>query len=368
MKITRSSKHILKYQTDTKTDYLNRLFEDYKKELQSYIDLIWDEKIPLEKFISSKELPNLFFKHSQWKQIIYKQASEIIRSNIEKKKTSKPEIKFISIPIDSRLFDTDQNSKEFDEFIKIRLPYFYANKHRARSINLPIRQHKQSLKYKNWNRKRTIRLIKNSEKDTYFVEFIYEKEIIEKQNGDDLGLDLGYNKLISDSNGNHYGKDLKDIYQKISRKKQGSKSFKRSLKERNQKINFSVNQIDLSNLKLIVIENLKNVKKNSKKNKFVNSKFMNKLQRWSYSKTTNKIEQFCYENGVQITKIDPSYTSQKCSNCGHIDSKSRNNEIFECICCKVILDADTNAAKNILQRGVYNPSFEKINSVNFGEN
>jgi IS605 OrfB family transposase len=42
---------------------------------------------------------------------------------------------------------------------------------------------------------------------------------------------------------------------------------------------------------------------------------MNKVQRWSYPKTKRKLERLCEENGVLLTKVNPAYTSQKCSLC-----------------------------------------------------
>ncbi len=57
--------------------------DNYKTDLKFYIDLILTEKLPLKLNLSSKELPTNIIYHSQWKQIIYKQASEIVRSNIK---------------------------------------------------------------------------------------------------------------------------------------------------------------------------------------------------------------------------------------------------------------------------------------------
>ena len=78
---------------------------------------------------------------------------------------------------------------------------------------------------------------------------------------------------------------------------------------------------------------------------------MNKIQRWSYPKTVLKLERFGEENGVLLTKINPAYTSQTCSNCGVVDAKSRQGELFDCQHCKMTMDADSNAAMNILRIG-----------------
>lgn len=56
--------------------------------------------------------------------------------------------------------------------------------------------------------------------------------------------------------------------------------------------------------------------------------------------------------GVLIT-VNPAYTSQTCSNCGHTSADNRKTQaIFACIACGHHENADTNAAKNILNRGV----------------
>jgi transposase len=82
---------------------------------------------------------------------------------------------------------------------------------------------------------------------------------------------------------------------------------------------------------------------------------MNKMQYWSYCKTIGKIERLCEENGVLLTKVNPAYTSQTCSNCGCVDKKSRNGENYICQHCGYEIDADLNASINISRMGVYNP-------------
>jgi len=363
MKIIRSSKHILKYQTDLKSKFLDQLFHDYELQLQNYIDLIWNKNLPLEKFLSSKLLPNDKFSHSQWKQIIYKNASEIIRSNTKRKKTSKPQIKNISINIDARLFDIEENnSTEFDGFIKIRTPYFYQNKKRSIPINLPFKQHKHSLKYKNWKRLNTIKLSK-SENGNYYINFTYEKEMEIKCEGEKLGIDIGYKKLLSTSNGAFIGSNFQDLCIKISRTKKGSKNQKQLLFEKNKIINELCNQLDLDPINHLIIENLKNLKYKTKQNKRISTNFMRKLQYWNYPKVIQKLQLLSEENGVLLEQVQPAYTSQECSCCGHISEKSRNGELFKCVDCGFELDADQNASINIRNRGVYNPSALKINST-----
>jgi putative transposase len=58
------------------------------------------------------------------------------------------------------------------------------------------------------------------------------------------------------------------------------------------------------------------------------------------------------ETGAQVIKIHPAYTSQMCSECGMIDARSRKGERFCCVACGHTADADVNAARNILARGL----------------
>lgn len=395
----RTSKHILKYQTNSKNINLEKLFEDYKLCLESYIGLILNETLPLNKHLSSKNLPNIIISHSNWKSAIYINASHIVRSCFKKHnnmrynrykkvykyfmksgrlksftdkrfselrlnrfpKTLKINLKNISINLDGNLFDLSKNSKEFDEFIKIRTPYKDPNGHHSRSttIKIPLRYHKQSLKFKNWNRKNTIKLSKIN--NNFYATLTYEKkEISIKPTGNPVGVDCGYKKLLVLSDGQIIGKSLETQYLNITKKKQGSKNYKQTLKERDKLINQEINKIDLSQINHLIIEDLKNVKFKAKLSRSTN----NKLQRWTYPKVIAKLERLCQENGIQLTKVNPAYTSQTCSRCGTLDKKSRNGETFQCVSCKLEIDADFNASINILHRGVFDPSALQENSIN----
>ena len=50
----------------------------------------------------------------------------------------------------------------------------------------------------------------------------------------------------------------------------------------------------------------------------------------------------------RMEKINPAFTSQRCSACGHVDGKSRENQArFACTACGFACNADVNAARNI---------------------
>ena len=50
----------------------------------------------------------------------------------------------------------------------------------------------------------------------------------------------------------------------------------------------------------------------------------------------------------RVEKVQPAYTSQRCSACGHVDRKSRESQaVFRCTACGYACNADVNAARNI---------------------
>jgi putative transposase len=50
----------------------------------------------------------------------------------------------------------------------------------------------------------------------------------------------------------------------------------------------------------------------------------------------------------RVQRVNPAYTSQQCSACGHSAAESRENQaLFVCVACKYACNADVNAARNI---------------------
>jgi transposase len=50
----------------------------------------------------------------------------------------------------------------------------------------------------------------------------------------------------------------------------------------------------------------------------------------------------------RVERVDPAFTSQRCSACGLVDRESRESQaVFRCTACNFTLNADVNAARNI---------------------
>lgn len=81
------------------------------------------------------------------------------------------------------------------------------------------------------------------------------------------------------------------------------------------------------------------------------------LKTWTYFDLQTKIENKAKEVGIEVIKIDPAYTSARCSKCGniHIGDKEKwrpTQEQFHCQTCNHKVNADVNAARNIAVKGI----------------
>ncbi len=71
---------------------------------------------------------------------------------------------------------------------------------------------------------------------------------------------------------------------------------------------------------------------------------------WSafFSQLSAKAE----EAGRQFLKVNPAYTSQTCSRCGHRQKMPLSERVYQCPCCLLSIDRDLNASTNILRLGL----------------
>ena len=157
-------------------------------------------------------------------------------------------------------------------------------------------------------------------------------------------LDVGIKSVYSLSTGEQSGQDihgwdLDKIIKKMCRKVKGSKAFEKCQKHRRNHINWCLNQIDFSDIKVLNIEKIQNLRKGKRTSGY--------LARWTYTDLTNKLTSLASSSGVQMKKLSPTYTSQRCSQCGWTRKVNRKGKKFVCGACGNACDADVNASLNI---------------------
>src|SRR6185437_12044789 len=73
---------------------------------------------------------------------------------------------------------------------------------------------------------------------------------------------------------------------------------------------------------------------------------------WAFAQLGQLLEYKARRAGVPLIFVDPAYTSQTCSECGHGDKQNRASQArFQCRSCGVVAHADLNASRNIARRG-----------------
>ena len=80
-----------------------------------------------------------------------------------------------------------------------------------------------------------------------------------------------------------------------------------------------------------------------------------RISGWAFAQLRTFIEYKAQLAGVPVALIDPKYTSQECSCCGHIARANRRSQaVFSCRGCGYRVNADFNAALNIRFRANVN--------------
>lgn len=197
----------------------------------------------------------------------------------------------------------------------------------------------------------------------------------------EVGIDVGVAKYVSMSDGTYIEnpKFLESLQKKkakieraMARKKKGSRGFiknKIQLQNIHKKIancrkdfQHKITKDIVTSYDTIVCEKLKikNMTKSAKGTKEKNGKNVKQKSGLNRSLLDGAFYQFytilqykCIEYGKQFIQVDAKYTSQTCSVCGYIDKNNRLSQSeFICLKCGYTENADLNASKNILKKGL----------------
>jgi IS605 OrfB family transposase len=183
---------------------------------------------------------------------------------------------------------------------------------------------------------------------------------------DVLGVDLGIAVIAADSDGNKFnGSKLNQVrhrHRALRSKLQskGTKSARRLLKKRSRKearfvadTNHTISKQIVRTAKrtsrAIAIEDLEGIRSRIKARKSERTT----LHGWSFAQLGEFLTYKAKQAGVPLIKVDPRYTSQRCSECGHTDKANRKTrDEFCCVVCGHTAHADTNGAENIRLKGL----------------
>jgi putative transposase len=182
--------------------------------------------------------------------------------------------------------------------------------------------------------------------------------------GDVVGVDLGLNHPAVCSNNRFFGerrwREIERRYFRLKRALQakGTVSAKRHLRKLAGKVNRFRRDCDhvLSRRivdsvqpgTVIVLENLKHIRDRAKQR---GRALRRRLHSWSFARFRMFLTYKAEAKGCKVVTIDPCYTSQTCSRCGYVHRSNRLSQSrFLCRACGFELNADLNAARNIVRK------------------
>ena len=208
--------------------------------------------------------------------------------------------------------------------------------------------------------------------DGYYAQFCFDADRKEEgtYTGNVVGLDLGLKYFTKDQNGNEVvypqylrksEKRLKRLQKRLSKKfvkgkKPQSNNYHKArkrlgklhLKIQRQRKDWAIKQARcvVHSNDVIVYEDLKvsNLVKNHHLAKSISDASWYQYTQWLdyYGKVWDKA----------VVSVSPNYTSQDCSSCGHRVKKSLSTRTHSCPKCKLEICRGTNAALNILKKGM----------------
>ena len=179
-----------------------------------------------------------------------------------------------------------------------------------------------------------------------------------------IGIDKGINSIAATSDGELYSnprwlqkseKKLKKAQRQLSRKKKGSKNREKQKKRlaklhekvANQRRDY-LHKISYNIVKhndIICVEDLQ------VKNMMKNHKLAKSIANAGWGMLDAFLEYKAEKEGKIFIKVNPAYTSQRCSGCGRIVEKDLSVRVHKCE-CGLEIDRDVNAAINVLYEGL----------------
>lgn len=343
----RAVKVTMKFATARKQRKIATLLEAYRAAVNFYIRLLWENGGGLDK-ITLEKLQNTRLSQ-RYKSQALKQALEIVTSTRKSAQAlgvqaTMPTFSGAAI-LDGKFISVEEGKGSFDLVIRISVLK------KGRRVTLPTRR---TVVLNKWLSRPGARLLQGCAlSEEALILWVEVPDEPTRAEGEVVGLDIGVHKLITISDGQQpqfLGTTFQAVRDKIRRRTPGSKRRKRSLTERNNLINQTLNQLPWSTFRAMGVEKLHDMKRGKQKDR--GKTFRKAMAPWTYRQVLNRIQAKAQENRVRLVAVPPANTSRKCPrlSCGKVSKNNRKGEEFRCIRCGYTADADFVGATNVLVR------------------
>jgi IS605 OrfB family transposase len=302
---------------------------------QYFVDLFWqrqDTSSSLADIATVHKATTRFGITTRLGQALAKQAKELLRAG-RGRNGKKPCVRRHTVTLYSHFVKIEAFDGSFNLAVKL------IGSGAPRMI-IPVNgtQHLNEKLLAGWKIGDSIRLGRAGHR--LFVDFMLEKSKPKlKLEGSVVGLDSNYKNGLVLSDGQQVGAEAYTLINSFRKRRKHTHEAVKSL------VFAALKKIDLSNIKILVIEDLKRVRLNTR-GKFPRS-LNRRLSHWLYASIADWLQRRCEESGCRLERKDPWKTSQRCAVCGKWDRRSRRNDVFKCVHCGHTDHADCNASKNL---------------------
>ncbi len=233
-----------------------------------------------------------------------------------------------------------------------------------RRLVLAFRLPKYFQRYLDWDFKSGDLVLRRK---TFWYQLRVEKEVEgpEEHSGVFIGIDRGLRHIAVTSTAEFYsGSHLRSVKHRNFKvrcelQKKGTRSAKRKLKARSLRekrfqkdVNHCISKEIVSRLpagSTIVLEDLTEIRERISRDrkKRGGRRLRRELHSWAFWQLEQFIRYKAATKGVQLETVNPEFTSQRCSLCGHTAAENREGAQFRCLKCGYQVDSDLNASWNI---------------------
>jgi IS605 OrfB family transposase len=220
--------------------------------------------------------------------------------------------------------------------------------------------------------------------DTFYLHIVVMKEVEQRDGNRVLGVDLNLKNVAVTSTGaffdggellwgqNHYFRVRRSLQDK------GTRSAKQTLRQvSGRETRFVLDRLHTISRRLveearshdcsyIAVERLTHIRDRIDHR---NDRIKRQMHNWAFRELQEMVAYKAAEYGISVEDVNPAFSSQTCSKCGHQSSTNRDSDTgwFACNECGYELDGDYNAAKNIGKRLITVPEGKRPSGLGDGQ-
>ena len=221
------------------------------------------------------------------------------------------------------------------------------------------------------------------DEDAFYLHIVIQKQVEQRDGDRVLGVDVNLKNVAVTSMGRFFdGGELlwrQNHYFRVRRSLQdkGTRSARQALERLSGRENrFVLNRLHTISRGIveealrhdcayIAVEDLTHIREQMDAH---DDRLQRQMDNWAFRELQEQPEYKAAEYGIRVKSVNPAFSSQTCSRCGHQSGTNRDSEgWFACNECGYEVDGDYNAAKNVGLRLIALPSGKRPDGLGNGQ-